>query len=105
MDRDLYDLNLLFLQKAREWLASGQDHKAQMLLGLSPEAAALLKRLPLTKIRELAAANVLCFTLRFPSQLWKDLAHDAGELAWPETLRWQMVANAVASDEHGHFPT
>ena len=104
MDRDLFDLNLMFLQKAREWLVSGQDYKAQVLLGLSPEAAALLKRLPLAKIRELAAANVLCFTLRFPPQLWKDLAQEPEETSYPETLHWQMLAGAAMPDDHGRFP-
>jgi hypothetical protein len=97
MDPDLYDLNLFFLQKAREWLMSGQDHKAQVLLGISPEAASLLKRVPLSRLRDLASSNVLCFTLRVPPQLWRDLAQEDAERPLPESLRWQVLAATVAA--------
>ena len=100
MGVDLYDLNLLFLQKAREWLVSGQEHKARLLLGVTPDAAALLKQLPVTDIRDLAASNVLCFTLRFPPQLWRDLASEDSEALWPEILRWHSLASAAAMNDH-----
>ena len=100
MDVDLYDLNLLFLQKARDWLASGQEHKARLLLGLTPDAAALLKRLPMTGIRDLAASNVLCLTLRFPPQLWRDLARESPDQPWPEQLRWHLLASAATPQDH-----
>lgn len=101
MDSDLCDMNLFFLQKAREWLLSGQEHKAQALLGLTPEAARWLKRVPLTRLKDLAASPALCFRVRFPPQLWRDLALEDGDQPWPPSLRWQILASAVAEESHG----
>ena len=99
MDADIYDLNLLFLQKAREWLVSGQEHKARLLLGVTPDAAAALRRLPLSALRDLAASNVLCYTLRLPPQLWRELARQESAQRCADHLRWHVLAAATRSTD------
>lgn len=101
MDSDLYELNLIFLQKAREWLASGQDHKAQVLLGLNAEAAAWLRRLPIGRLQALAASNLLSYTLRVPPQVLKELAEAE---AMSDPVRWQFLASAIRDSSHDDHP-
>jgi glutamine synthetase adenylyltransferase len=97
MDSDLYELNLIFLQKAREWLASGQDHKAQVLLGLNAEAAAWLKQLPIGRLQSLAASNLLSYTLRVPPQVLQELAEAE---AMSDPVRWHLLASTIQGSPH-----
>jgi hypothetical protein len=97
MDTDLYNLNLIFLQKAREWLAAGEDHRVVAQLGLDRTTAALLKRLPLAELQALAASDKLYFTLRIPPQAWIDLARSPS-VPWPEAVQLQLLASAMAPD-------
>jgi flagellar transcriptional activator FlhD len=101
MDRDLYELNLTYLLKARELLLSGQEHKAYVTMGLSRDAAAQLKRLPISRLKELAASNVLCFSMRVPPQYWKDLAEWHEEAPLSESLRVQLLMNGSSGGENG----
>lgn len=95
MDRDIHHLVFHYLLKARELAISGQEHKAILQLGLSPEALPLLKRLPIAKLEELAQANVTCFAIRFPSQFWKDLAQEDAAEPLPESLFMHLLGSAA----------
>jgi hypothetical protein len=100
MDADIYELNLIYLQKVREWMLSGQEHKTQYLLGVPMEVAALLKRMPIAQLRELAASNILCFSWRISPQLLKDLLQEESQHTLTETLRWQLLASTAATHPH-----
>lgn len=95
MDRDIHHLVFHYLLKARELAISGQEHKAVLQLGLSPEALSLLKRMPIAKLEELAQSNVTCFALRFPSQFWKDWGQENATGPMPESLSLHLLASAV----------
>src|SRR5690606_28764433 len=77
VDRDLYELNLTYLFKAREMALAGESHKASVILGISPDSVNRLSELSIEKIRTLAKSGVLCFQSRLPDEFWKDL-HTSG---------------------------
>ena len=104
MDRDLYHLTLLYLLKARELLVSGQEHQALLQLGLCSEAIPVLKRLPLAKLGELAAADVSGFALRFPPQFWKDLAQEEAAEPLTESLFMHLLASVASGADHDDVP-
>ena len=47
-DQDIFDMNLNFLMKTREFGLAGEEHKAQFLLGVPQEVSSVLKRLSFT---------------------------------------------------------
>jgi hypothetical protein len=95
MDADLYLLNQLYLQKVREWLHSGQEHKAQYLLGVPTETLALLKNLSLAQIHELAHSHLLCFGCRLTPQVLRDYLQHPPEAGSNEILQWQWLTTAT----------
>jgi hypothetical protein len=65
MKKSIYDLNMDYLILAHELINSGQEQEAMVCLGLTPEYVALLYKLPIQKLRELARSDVLRFAPRF----------------------------------------
>ena len=70
MEESLYQLQLDYLMLAREMVLAGQEQKALFSLGLTPEAVAILKKLPVQKIREIARRECVAFTPRFNASYW-----------------------------------
>jgi hypothetical protein len=103
MDRDIYNLIFLYLLKARELAVSGQEHKAILQLGLSPEAVPVLKRLPMAKLEELAQSNVTCFAMRFPAQFWKDLAQEDAAEPITESLFMHLLTSVSLGEDDDDF--
>lgn len=95
MDADIYQLKVLYLIKARELLLTGQAHKAQILLGISPESAALLKRLSINHLQKLAAVETICFLPRVTHQALREFVASV-EAEDVENLKWEMLARNIA---------
>ena len=93
MDRDICNLIFLYLLKARELVVSGQEHRARIQLGVSPEAIPVLKRLPMAKLAELAQSDSTCFAMRAPPQFWKDLAQEDAAEPITESLFMHLLAS------------
>ncbi|WP_445368863.1 flagellar transcriptional regulator FlhD [Methylomonas sp. BW4-1] len=70
MEESLYQLQLDYLMLAREMVLGGQEQKAMFSLGLTPEAVAILKKLPAQKVREIAQRECVAFTPRFNASYW-----------------------------------
>jgi hypothetical protein len=94
-DQDIFDINLNFLMKTREFCLAGEEHKAQFLLGVPQEVSSVLQRLSFTQIRELAATNMLCYTWRISPHVIKDVLSLGAEESLPEDIRWQIIASAT----------
>ena len=103
MDCDLEQLFLLYLLKARELAIAGQEHRAQVQLGLCPEALAALKGLPLLKLAELAQSDSMAFALRAPPQFWKDLRQQKNHGLLDEALVAHHLAFCILGGEHDEF--
>ena len=95
MDADVYLLNQLYLQKVREWLLSGEEHKAQYLLGVPMEILPLLKRMSLAQLHELAHSHLLCLGCRLTPQVLKDYLQHQPESGSTELLHWQWLTTAT----------
>jgi len=103
MDRDMAQLFLLYLLKARELAIAGQEHRAQVQLGMCPEALATLKRLPLIKLAELAQSDSMAFSLRTPPQFWKDLGRETNHELLDEALVAHHLAFCILGGDHDEF--
>lgn len=95
MDADIYQLNVLYLQKARELLLTGQEHKAHILLGITPECAGLLKRLTIAQLQMLAGAGSVCFLPRVTQQVLREFVSSIEESDF-EDLKWEILARNLA---------
>ena len=71
MDKDLYELNLLYLMLVREMIQAGQEQKAMFCFGLSPEATSILKKMQVNMIKELAHNDMFVFSPRLPINSWR----------------------------------
>jgi hypothetical protein len=100
MDRDICDLTLLYLLKAREYAISGQVHKAHIQLGLSKDATDVLGHLPLVKLIALAHSSGIDFVHRAPPQFWKDLLEEEPTQAFAESLMMHLLVTCTRERNH-----
>jgi len=100
---DMAQLFLLYLLKARELAIAGQEHRAQVQLGVGPEALAALKRMPMVRLAELARSDSMAFTLRTPPQFWKELGQETRSEALEEALMAHRLAFCILGEGHDEF--
>jgi hypothetical protein len=71
-DQDIYELNLLWLFKARE-LAKYNHKKAAIVLGFDETVAKGISRLSIEELRGIARSGVMLFQPRFHPKFWKEM--------------------------------
>jgi hypothetical protein len=70
MDENIYNLHLDYLILAQEMVLAGLEQKAMFSLGLTPEAVAILKKMPSNKLKEIARSEFVSFMPRFNAGNW-----------------------------------
>lgn len=70
MDENIYNLHLDYLILAHEMVLAGLEQKAMFSLGLTPEAVAILKKMPSNKLKEIARSEFVSFVPRFNAGNW-----------------------------------
>ena len=98
-DPDLYELNLFYLQKARDMALKGKSLSASLTLGMPQEVIERLPALPLEKMRILAGAGMLCFSSRLSEKFWRELLHAEMD----EDLLRARVLLMIAGGEGGPY--
>ena len=76
MDKNFYELNLLYLMMIRGMILAGQEQKAMFCFGLTPEVTTILKKMRVNKIQELARDELFVFSPRFPINSWRTYLGD-----------------------------
>ena len=74
-DKDNFDLNLLWLIKARE-IAKSNQTKAAIIFGFDEAVADKISRLSLEQIHRIARAGVMMFQPRFHPKFWHEMLTD-----------------------------
>lgn len=74
-DQDIFDLNLLWLFKARE-LARSNQTKAAVIFGFDDIAAEKISHLSIEQLHNIARSGVMVFQSRFPPRFWHEMLED-----------------------------
>jgi len=91
---DITTLNRLYLTKARELALQGEESRASYLLGIPPEALAVIRKMPLVAIENLADSGLLTFGFRTALPCLKAFAAESQEGSPPTvTLKLQLLAS------------
>ena len=75
-DKDIFDLNLLWLIKAREIARSNQT-KAAIVFGFDEVVADKISRLSLEQVHRIAHTSVMLFQPRFQPKFWHEMLADS----------------------------
>jgi hypothetical protein len=97
-DPDLYELNLLYLHKARDMALKGKAKSASLTMGMPQDAVNRLPELPLEKISILASSGMLCFSSRLSEKFWRELQNTEMD----EELLKARVLLMIAAEEPEH---
>jgi len=101
MDKDISELNRLFMLKIREYAHLGEEHKARYLLGVTSDVINLVKNLSITQIQTLADSNVTCFSWRVSPSLLKELQVEGYSEREEQTYRTHILAS-LTQHRGGH---
>ena len=96
MDRDIAELNRLFMLKIREYANHGEEHKARYLLGVTSDVINLVKNLSITQIQALADSNVTCFSWRVSPSLMKEIQIEGYSERDEQSFRTHILASLTA---------
>ena len=96
-DKDIVDLNLLWLIKARE-IAKSNQTKAAVVFGFDEVVADKLSRLSLEQLHRIAQVGVMLFQPRFHPKFWHEmLADNEGISASTYFQTFLMAANDLSN--------
>ena len=103
---DITTLNRLYLTKARELALQGEESRACYLLGLPLEALAIIRKMPLSAIEELAGSGLLSFGFRTSLPCLKAFAAETQDGSPPSvTVKLQLLAShrveGIRREPHG----
>jgi len=91
---DITILNRLYLTKARELALQGEESRASYLLGIPPEALAIIRKMPLAAIEDLADSGLLTFGFRTALPCLKAFAAESQDGSPASvTLKLQLLAS------------
>ena len=100
-DPDLYELNLFYLEKARDMALKGKSLSASLTLGMPQEVIDRLPALPLEKMRILAGVGMLCYSSRLSEKFWRELQNTEMD----EELLKARIMLMIATGEPEHDGT
>jgi hypothetical protein len=101
MDKDITELNRLFMLKIREYAHLGEEHKARYLLGASSDVIHLIKNLSISQIQALADSNATSFSLRIPASLLKEFQFDGYSEREEQSYRTHILASLTQQRRGG----
>jgi len=74
-DKDIFDLNLLWLFKAREFARSNRT-KAAVIFGFDEATTEKISRLSLKQLHRISRSGVMVFQPRFHPRFWHEMLED-----------------------------
>lgn len=95
MDLDVQELNRTFLVKAREIAMTQGDHKANIVMGVSMEMAAFLRRISLSQLNALAVSEVSLFSVRIPVSLFRQIESTTSAEGVDQFGNCQIISGAL----------
>jgi len=97
-DQDIFELNLLWLVKARE-LAKYHPKKAAIVLGLDKAVMGSISKLSIEEISGIARSEIMLFQPRFHLKFWKEIFNGGHENPFAARLHTLLVATEGASEQ------
>ncbi len=97
-NKDIVDLNLLWLLKARE-IARSNRNKAAMVLGLNASLLDEISQLSLCDLNTMAHAGVLLFQPRFRPSLWRRMIEQAHSPSLAVRCQTLLTAASEVADQ------
>ena len=97
-NKDIVDLNLLWLLETRE-IARSNRNKAAMVIGLNASLLDEISRLSLGDLNRMAHAGVLLFQPRFRPGLWRQMIEQAHSPSTAVRIQTLLTAAREVADQ------
>ncbi len=97
-NKDIVDLNLLWLLETRE-IARSNRNKAAMVLGLNASLLDEISQLSLCDLNTMAHAGVLLFQPRFRPSLWRRMIEQAHSPSLAVRCQTLLTAASEVADQ------